>query len=63
MELILSYFDSSFSNNDKQLFKKIVIDHWITMQIAIVIGQIIILLIILNKLLPMTKHFITSLHI
>jgi len=27
------------------------------------IGQIIILLNVLNKLVPMTKHFITPLHI
>jgi hypothetical protein len=36
---------------------------WSVLQIAIVIGQIIILLVILNKLVPMTKHFIMSLHV
>ncbi len=59
----LFYLDSSFSNNDKELFEKIVINDWITMYTEIMIGQIIILLNVLNKLVPMTKHFITPLHI
>jgi len=57
----LFYLDLSFSNNDKELFEKIVINDWITMYTEIMIGQIIILLNVLNKLVPMTKHFIAPL--